>query len=241
MASSTDEWVWPCGCGHRLQGSRLVALVFLLRGVWEETSGACGGCCRGSSEGVGCWDGSGGAGVSGCLSSKHVSLCVGGGEDVGGWELTSWSLDVSPGLAASSLPKPPHPLSSCGSLICPRTLSSSPGMAGSPAQDLLSLSRWAGSGCPDRMALKGLRRCLVSSIEKHTRSLGPKKGSRLEEKDTEKPTQATYPHIPHESSVQDPLSWPSSQVSPGWHLCYFLELSLSPAPKYAALCLMAYV
>lgn len=121
----------------------------------------------------------------------HVSPCV-GGEDVGGWELTSWSLDVSPGLAASSLPIPPHPLSFCGSLICPRTLSSSPGMASSPAQDPLSLSRWAGSGCPDRLALKGVRRCLVSSIERHTRSLGPKKGSRLEEKDTEKPLQATH-------------------------------------------------
>lgn len=70
------------------------------------------------------------------------SLCVGGGEDVGGWELASGSLDVSPGLAASSPPRPPHPLSFCSSLICPRTLSSSPETAGSPAQDPLCLSRW---------------------------------------------------------------------------------------------------
>lgn len=40
---------------------------------------------------------------------------------MGGWELASWSLDVSPGLAASSLPEPPHPLSFCDSLIGPRT------------------------------------------------------------------------------------------------------------------------
>lgn len=50
--------------------------------------------------------------IWGCISSTHVSLRVGGGEDVGGWELISGSLvsmqslDVSPCLAASSQPTP---------------------------------------------------------------------------------------------------------------------------------------
>lgn len=53
----------------------------------------------------------------GRVGSVHVSLRVGGGEDVGGWELISWSLvsvqslDASPRLAAAShaAPAPPHP------------------------------------------------------------------------------------------------------------------------------------
>lgn len=47
--------------------------------------------------------------------------------------------------------------------------------------------------------------------------------------------------ISHQSSVQDPLSWPSSQVSLGWHLSYFLKLSLASAPKHSVFCLTAYV
>lgn len=50
--------------------------------------------------------------IWGCIGSTQVSLCVGGGEDVGGWELISWSLvsvqslDWSPCLPASSQPTP---------------------------------------------------------------------------------------------------------------------------------------
>lgn len=82
-----------------------------------------------------------------CFRVQQEQACesfVGGGEDVGGWERTSWSLDVSPGLAASSPPIPPHPLSFCGSLIGSRTLNSSPEMADSPAQCPPNLFHWAG-------------------------------------------------------------------------------------------------
>ena len=53
--------------------------------------------------------------IRGRVGSVHVSLRVGGGEDVGGWELISWSLvsvqslDASPRLAASSHPAPAPP------------------------------------------------------------------------------------------------------------------------------------
>lgn len=76
----------------------------------------------GWGHGEGCWapsagfEGVGwiwGAGRCGGASAERTaSLCVGGGEDVGGWELISWSLvsaqslDASPCLAASSQPAP---------------------------------------------------------------------------------------------------------------------------------------
>jgi hypothetical protein len=92
-------------------------------------------------------------GDSGYIGSMHVSLCVGGGEDVGGRELISWSLvsaqslDASPCLAASSPPAPctpPH--SYCGSPICPSTLSSPPETNGNPAQGPPCCLCWAEAG-----------------------------------------------------------------------------------------------
>lgn len=68
----------------------------------------------------------------GCVGSAHVSLCVGGGEAVGGWELISWSLvsvqrlDWSPCLPASSQ-LAPAPLRLPVAPICPRTPSRPPG------------------------------------------------------------------------------------------------------------------
>lgn len=84
----------------------------------------CGGCLQRVLRGLGwLW---GCRVIWGRLSSMHVSLCVGGGEDVGGRELISWSLvslqslDGSPRLAASSQPAP-APSVLLWLPICPRT------------------------------------------------------------------------------------------------------------------------
>lgn len=95
------------------------------------------------ARGVGCWGGGavcrgwiwGYRAIWGCTGSMHVSLCVGGGEGVGGWELISrslvsmQSLDGSPCLAASFQPAPAPPLSYCGSPSAPEAPRCPPGTA----------------------------------------------------------------------------------------------------------------
>lgn len=86
-------------------------------------------------EGVGWIWGAGRCG--GASAERTASLCVGGGEDVGGWELISWSLvsaqslDASPCLAASSQPAP-APLSLPVAPHLPQIPSCPPGNATQP-------------------------------------------------------------------------------------------------------------
>lgn len=124
--------------------------------------GCCGGCLQRADLGV--------LGVWGCIGSMHVSLGVGGGEDVGGWELISWSLvsmqslDVSPCLAASSQPTPAR----LGLTVVPH-LPQNPTVAhqtrpGSVPQSPPALSTRSGQGVSTKALPRGGKEQLLSYI-----------------------------------------------------------------------------